>query len=77
MRTTAYLKAIMEVYGKTITGLGSKEEKQAFLLDNLAAMHVTCVMFLVHCIGFSESYNDFSFEESILLKNKIIDTADK
>ena len=22
MRTTAYLKAIMEVYGKTITGLG-------------------------------------------------------
>ena len=32
------------------------------LPDTLAAMHVTCNIFLMHCFGFSESYNDFSFK---------------
>ena len=77
MRTTAYLKAIMEVYGKTFTGLGPKKNIRPVLLDTLAAMHVTCNMFLVHCFGFSESYNDFSFKKSTFFKTKIIKTAEK
>ena len=34
------------------------------LLDTLAAMHVTCNMFLMHCFDFSESYNDLSFKKT-------------
>ena len=45
-----------------------KKKIRTVLLDTLAAMHVTCVIFLKHCFGFSESYNDFSFEESTLFK---------
>ena len=53
MGTTAYLKAIMEVYGKTITGPGPKEENHAcFFYTLAAAMHVNCSMFLMHCFGF-------------------------
>ena len=33
-------------------------------------MHVTCNMFLMHCFGFSESYNDFSFIKFTFLKQK-------
>ena len=60
----------MEVYGKTITGLGPKEEIRPVLLDILTAMHVTCNMFLMHWFGFSESYNDFSFKKSTFWKQK-------
>ena len=35
---------------KTVTGLGPKEEYRPVLLDTLAAMHVTCNMFLMHCL---------------------------
>ena len=31
------------------------------LLDTLAAMYVTCNMFLLHCFDFSKSNYDFSF----------------
>ena len=40
MWTTAYLKAIMEVYGKTLTGLGPK--------DTLVAMRNTVSITVVH-----------------------------
>ena len=67
----------MEVYGKAITGLGPKEEKRPVLFNTLAPIHVTCNMFLMHCFGFGESYNDFSFEKSTFFKTKIIKTAEK
>ena len=67
----------MEVYGKTITGLGPKEEYQAVMLDTLVAMYVTCNMFLMHCFDFSKSNNDFSFQKVHFFKTKIIKTAEK
>ena len=77
MRTTAYLKAIKEVYGKTITGLGPKEEYQAVMLDILVAMYVTLLYVLMHCFDFSKSNNDFSFQKVLFFKTKIIKTAEK
>ena len=38
-----------------------KKNIRPVLLDNLAAMYVSCSMFLMHCFYFSKSYNDFSF----------------
>ena len=75
MRTTAYLKAIMD--GKTITGWALKKNIRPVMLDTLAAMYVTCNMFLMHCFDFSKSNNDFSFQKVHFLKIKIIKTADK
>ena len=40
------------------------------LLDSLAAMSVTCYMFVILCIDSSKSYNDFSFQKSIFIKQK-------
>ena len=34
------------------------------LLDTLAAIYVTCYMFLIFCFDFSKSYNDFSLKKS-------------
>ena len=51
------------------TGLGPKEQYQAcfffffFFVATLAAMYVTCYMFLMHCFDFSKSNNDFSFQK--------------
>ena len=45
-----------------------KKKIRPDLLDTLAAMHVTCSIFLMHCFGFSESCNDLSFKESTFLK---------
>ena len=47
------------------------------LLDSLAAMSVTCYMFVILSIDFIESYNDFSFQKVHLYKTKIIMTAEK
>ena len=47
------------------------------LLDSLAAMSVTCYMFVILCIDFSKSYSDFSFQKVHLYKTKIIMTAEK
>ena len=47
------------------------------LLDSLAAMSVTCYMFVILCIDSSKSYNDFSFQKVYLYKTKIIMTAEK
>ena len=47
------------------------------LLDSLAAMSVTCDMFVILCIDYSKSYNDFSFQKVHLYKTKIIMTAEK
>ena len=55
-----YLKWVMSL----------KKNIRPVLLDTLAAMHVTCDMFLMHCFGFSESYNDFSFKKSTFLRQK-------
>ena len=47
------------------------------LLDSLAAMSVTCYVFVILSIDFIESYNDFSFQKVHLYKTKIIMTAEK
>ena len=47
------------------------------LLDSLAAMSVTCYMFVILCIDSSKSYNDFSFQKVHHYKTKIIMTAEK
>ena len=47
------------------------------LLDSLAAMSVTCYMFVIFSIDSSKSYNDFSFQKVHLYKTKIIMTAVK
>ena len=54
---------------KIFTGLGPKEEYQAICLDTLAAMYVTCNIFLMHCFLFSKFYNDFSFQNVYLFKS--------
>ena len=47
------------------------------LLDTLAAMYVTCDMFLMHCFNYSKFNNDFSFKEVHFFKTKIIKTAER
>ena len=47
------------------------------LLDSLAAMSVTCYMFVILSIDSSKSCNDFSFQKVHLYKTKIIMTAEK
>ena len=47
------------------------------LLDSLAAMSVTCYMFVILSIDSSKSYNDFRFQKVHLYKTKIIMTAEK
>ena len=47
------------------------------LLDSLAAMSVTCYMFVILSIDSSKSYNDFRFQKIHLYKTKIIMTAEK
>ena len=47
------------------------------LLDSLAAMSVTCYMFVILSIDSSQSYNDFRFQKIHLYKTKIIMTAEK
>ena len=47
------------------------------LLDSLAAMSVTCYMFVILSIDSSKSYNDFTFQKKHLYKTKIIMTAEK
>ena len=47
------------------------------LLDSLAAMSVTCYMFMILSIDSSKPYNDFNFQKVHLYKTKIIMTAEK
>ena len=54
-----------------------KKNIRPVLLDTLAAMYVTCYMFLMHCFDFSKSFNDFSFQKVHLFKTKITKTAEK
>ena len=54
-----------------------KKNIRPVMLDTLAAMYVTCNMFLMHCFDFSKSNNDFSIQKSPLFKNKIIKTSEK
>ena len=75
MRTTAYLKVIMEAYGKLLQVCALNTNIRPVLLDTLAAIYVTCNMFLMHCFDFSKSYHDFSFEKVHLFKTKIINNA--
>ena len=53
-----------------------KKKLRPVSLDTLAAMHVTCRMFSMHCFGFNGFYNDFSFKNSPF-KTKIINTAER
>ena len=54
-----------------------KKNTRPVMFDTLAAMYVTCNIFLVHCFDFSKSNNDFSFQKVHFLKIKIIKTAEK
>ena len=54
-----------------------KKNIRPVLLDTLAAMYVTCNIFLMHCFDFSKSNNLFSFQKVHFLKTKIIKTAEK
>ena len=47
-----------------------KKDIRPVLLDTLAAMYVTCNMFLVHSFDLSKSNNDFSFQKVHFLKQK-------
>ena len=49
-----------------------KKKIRPVLLDTLAAMYVTCSMFLMHYFDFSMSNNDFSFQKVHFFKTKII-----
>ena len=62
---------------KQLQVLALRKNIGSILLDTLAAMSVTCYMFLMHCYDFSKSYNDFSFQKVHLFKTKIIKTAEK
>ena len=47
-----------------------KKNIRPVLLDTLAAMYLTCNMFLMHCFDSSKSLNDFSFQKVHLFKTK-------
>ena len=47
-----------------------KKNIKPVMLDTLAAMYVTCNMFLMHCFDFSKSNNDLSLQKSTFLKQK-------
>ena len=47
-----------------------KKNIKPVMLDTLAAMYVTCNMFLMHCFDFSKSNNDLSFQKVHFLKQK-------
>ena len=47
-----------------------KKNIRPVLLETLAAMYVTCNVFLMHCFDFSKSNNDFSFQKVLFLKQK-------
>ena len=47
-----------------------KKNIRPVLLETLAAMYVTCNVFLMHCFDFSKSNNDFSFQKVHFLKQK-------
>ena len=53
-----------------------KKNIRPVLLDTLAAMYVTCNMFLMHCFDFSKSNNDFGFQKVHFFKTEIIKTAE-
>ena len=67
----------MEVYGKTITGLGPKEEYQACYVGYLGCYVCDLYYVLMHCLDFSKSNNDLSFQKVHFFKTKIIKTAEK
>ena len=62
----------MEIYGKTITGLGPKKNIRPVLLDTMAAMYVTCNGFLMHGFDFSKPNNDFRCQKVHFSKAKLI-----
>ena len=59
----------MEVYEKTLQVWALKKNIRSVLLDSLAALCMTCTMFLMHCFDFSKSYNDFSFKKIHIKKS--------
>ena len=65
----------MEVYEKTITGLGPKEEYQACFVGYLGCYVCDLNIFFMNCFDFSKSNNDFSFQKGHF--KKIIETAEK
>ena len=56
---------------------GLRRMNRPVLLDSLAAMSVTCYMFMILSIDSSKSYNDFSFQKVQFYQTKIIMTAEK
>ena len=62
---------------KQLQVLALKNNIRPVLLDTMAAMYVTCNMFLMHCFDLSKSNNDFSFRKVHFFKTKINNTAEK
>ena len=62
---------------KQLQAWALKENIRPVMLDSLAAMYVTCNMFLMHYFDFSKSNNDLSFQKVHFFKTKIIKTAEK
>ena len=60
---------------KHLQDQGLRRMISSVLLDSLAAMSVTCYMFVILCFDSSKSYNDFSFQK-VNLDKKIIKTAE-
>ena len=60
---------------KHLQDQGLRRMISSVLLDSLAAMSVTCYMFVILCFDSSKSYNDISFQKVHLYK-KFIKTAE-
>ena len=56
--------------GKKLQVWALKKNIRLVLLDTLAAMYVTCYMFLILCLDFSKSFKDFSFQKVQFLNQK-------
>ena len=78
MGATAYIKAIMDVYGNTFTSLGPKEDPRACLVGYLGC-YLYDLLYVFDTLDLSKSYNDFSFQKVHLFEKTTthINTAEK
>ena len=75
----AALKAIIEVCGKIVIGLGPKEEYQTCFAGYVYLGCYVCDLLYIFdtLFCFSKSYIDFSLQQVHLFKTKFIQTAEK
>ena len=78
MRAAACIKAIVEVYGKTLIGLGPKEESQACFVGYLGSYVCDLLYVFDTLFGFQCSCIFISaFKMSNFFKTKFIKIAEK